>query len=101
MTGWGGKRCASNDGNQIVRLDKFAALVYEHRAVCVAVEYDAAVKPLLADDLGNLLSRFGLERIRGMGGEGPVGSVVEQHRIREHLAHEKRGHSVRAVYGEL
>ena len=56
----GGKRCANNDGNQIVWLDEFAALVDEHRAVCVAVEYDAAVKPLLAHDLGNLLTRLGL-----------------------------------------
>ena len=94
-------RCTSNDGNQIIGLDEFAALVDEHRAVCVAVEYDAAVKPLLAHDFGNLFARLGLERIRRVGGERPVGSVVEQHRIREHLAHKKRGHSVRAVHGEL
>ena len=88
-----------HDGNQIVRLDEFAALVDEHAAVGVAVEDDAAVKPLLAHKRGNLLARLGLQGVRRMAGEGTVRRVVDDNRRREKLVRQKRRHAVGAVDG--
>ena len=89
-----------DNGNQVVGLDERAVLVDEHRAVGIAVENDAAVKPLVSHARGDLRARLSLERIRRMVRERPIQRVVEHDRARKQVVHEQRRHAVRAVDGE-
>ena len=91
-------RGAGDDGNQVVGLDEFAALVHEHRAVRVTVEDDAAVEPVLAHDRRDLRPRLRLERIGTVRGKLSVDGSVDDLRAREKLTREQRRHSVRAVH---
>ena len=85
----GDESCAGDDWDKVVGLDEIALLIDEHRTVGIPVEDDATIEVLFTNDLGQLLTGGGRQRIRTVVRERAVQRVIQEHGAGEEIMREE------------